>query len=314
MFDKLAVRNIPKHVFSALESLAIAHDRSTEAEARHAIRAWVEPTLLSHERNARSAIVAERLGRLLEQLNERPCEKLKPSHIALAIGEPKAKDVEDWFLGLEEPTFAQLESIATTYGVQPKWLQHGDSSIFKVDSKMLPSNPAEAVDWLLSWGNTKGQPAATVTDIYFVREMTQTGAMAIVKRSSLGHYKIYTTTYHISEEIGAGGESNLRSLFLTWELLYKRYANGKTDLRLVESYLAHPQEYRLLYEGNTVPDLVLKKSTAAKWWEDIWHEKMQASREYWPGWTSLYQRISRSIELTPDLETLRKKIRAGEVT
>lgn len=92
MFSKLAVRNIPNHIFSALENLAISHDRSTEAEARHAIRSWVEPALYSHERNARCASIAERLGRLLEQLNEASSTQVKPSHIALAIGEPKAKD------------------------------------------------------------------------------------------------------------------------------------------------------------------------------------------------------------------------------
>jgi plasmid stability protein len=46
MFSKIAIRNIPSQIFRALETLADLHDRSTEAEARQALRAWVEPLLV----------------------------------------------------------------------------------------------------------------------------------------------------------------------------------------------------------------------------------------------------------------------------
>ena len=312
MFSKLAVRNIPNHIFSALENLAISHDRSTEAEARHAIRSWVEPALYSHERNARCASIAERLGRLLEQLNEASSTQVKPSHIALAIGEPKAKDVEDWFLGLEEPTFMQLQAIANAYGVQFNWLAHGDSSIYKVESASLSGNIFDAVDWLLSWDEASDNSSANISHLYFVREMSESGYLAIVKRSNLGRYKIYTTNYQISENIGNTGEADLINLFLIWQLLYRRYTNNIGQIRLIESFLIHPQEYDLLVRGNLCPDSLLKNKDA-KWWEDIWDEKMQTNHEYWPGWTSLYRRINNSIQRSEGALSKSLKIASGEM-
>lgn len=313
MFSKLAVRNIPDYIFTALESLAIAHDRSTEAEARHAIRAWVEPTLMIKERNARCAQVAERLGRMMIQLNERRMLKIKPSHIARDIGEPRAKEVEDWFLGLVEPTFDQLEAIATTYGVQFDWLAHGDSSIFKVDSVSLSEDVMDAVDWLLSWDEGNDDLEDNLIHLYFVRELSESGALAIVKYSSLGRFKIFRTNYHVSEKIGNTGESDLRNLFLIWQLLYRRYTKSLSQIKLIDGYLIHPQEFDLLLKGNICPSTILDHNDGSKWWEDIWDEKMQSNREYWPGWTSLYQRINNSIQLSERTSTLHSKIKAGDM-
>lgn len=313
MFEKLSVRNIPKHIFAALEFLAIAHDRSTEAEARHAIRAWVEPSLVKNERNVRRTVVAERLGRAVEQINDRRyAHKQSPSHIAMAIGEPKAEEVEDWFLGLQEPTFKQLEAIAHHIGVQPKWLQHGDGRMFYVESERLPSDPFEAVKWLLSWEVSEGEPQATVSSIYFVREYSEVGALVVIKQSSLGHYRVYTTPYHVSEHIGSGGEASLTHLFLTWEALYERKGPAQhcSNFQVV-GYLTKPEDFSLLCQGNTVPDRVLKDSNVSTWWEDIWDEKMQSKHEYWPGWNSLCRRITRCIENSPGLASAREKIRAA---
>lgn len=312
MFGKLAVRNIPTDILSALEALALAHDRSTEAEARHAIRSWVEPSILKEERNARRAEVAERLGRLLEQANCRHCSTpLRPSHIALGIGEQRAEEVEDWFLGRQEPTFKQLEAVAQFLGAQPKWLQHGDGHMFFVEPIRLSENPVEAVTWLTDWDSQNEEPNVQLDAVYFVRELSKTGALLIIKKSSRGHYRTFTTPYHVSEEIGAGGEGALSSLFVSWELLYNRL--GKIS-QVVASYLVNKETYNLLRAGNTIPTIALRDSDKSTWWEDIWDEKMQSKHEYWPGWTNLCQRITRCVTFSPHLSSVREQIRNGEVT
>lgn len=83
MFEKISLRNIPMHVFQALESMADSHDRSIEAEARQAIHAWVEPMSVKEERSARRQEVAERLSRLLQLINaDCHSHKFRPSHVA----------------------------------------------------------------------------------------------------------------------------------------------------------------------------------------------------------------------------------------
>lgn len=113
LFGKIAIRNIPSEVWAGLESLAAQNDRSTEAEARHALRNWVEPRLQKQERSARRTEVSARLRDLLEQFNAaRVGSAIRPSHIAHEIGEQHAEPVEQWFTGELEPSFKQLEAVA----------------------------------------------------------------------------------------------------------------------------------------------------------------------------------------------------------
>ena len=51
--SKILVRSLDGEVLQALESMANASDRSLEAEARYALRSWVQPILVSQERSER---------------------------------------------------------------------------------------------------------------------------------------------------------------------------------------------------------------------------------------------------------------------
>ena len=131
MFGKLLIRNIPTAIIEGLEALAGRNDRSTEAEARNAIRAHVEPFVLANERSARLVALSTRLKGLLEQVNNVIRRApFQPSHIAEAIGETQAGHVEEWFTGEREPQFTQLETIADYLGCNRDWLKHGDGAAF----------------------------------------------------------------------------------------------------------------------------------------------------------------------------------------
>jgi plasmid stability protein len=186
VFNKIAIRNIPSEIFGALEALADLHDRSTEAEARHALRAWVEPTLVQASRNTRRKGVAERLNRMLAQINSgRPGAKLTTSHIAEAIKEERAEDVEDWFLGEKEPSFSQLSAIAKFLGVDQEWLKHGDKALFPTALVLLSEDPSEAVNWLLSWNPPTGTSDSKVKHLHLIRGADSRGGLYIVKECAL---------------------------------------------------------------------------------------------------------------------------------
>lgn len=121
------VRKIPDDVFRELRKKADMNYRSTEAEARQALQAWVAPHLIQESRNTRRKALANRLNMMLTQFNAgRDGSDLKPSHIAELIGEERAEHVEDWFLGIQEPDYSHLTKIANLLGVDPAWLKHGD--------------------------------------------------------------------------------------------------------------------------------------------------------------------------------------------
>lgn len=310
MFGKISIRNIPQQIWAALEALAAEHDRSTEAEARHALRAWVEPSLLQHERSSRRTEVAARLRRLLEEVNStHHGAPVRPSHLAQAIGEDHAEVVEDWFTGRIEPSFSQLKATAKHLGAVVSWLQHGDNHMFPVISQRLPDNAAEAVTWLQTWD--KEEPDTKVRAIHIVREVSINGSLLVVKESESGHCKTFTTQCHVSDQIGAGGESSLAHLWVTLELLYKHYTRGRTGVA-VNSYLLKPSEYEALWSGNTNPLFILRGSSKIPWWEDIWDKDMYQKKDYWPGWKPLCESISRSIDSRSKLAEERDKIRNGE--
>lgn len=310
MFGKISVRNIPQQIFNALEALATRHDRSTEAEVRQAIQAWVEPSIVQEERNARRKGVSERLARLLQQVNaDRRIQKLRPSHVAQEIGEERAEEVEDWFLGQKEPTFAQLQAIADLFGVHGKWLQHGEGHIYTVENKRLSEDPEDAVRWLTTW-ESEHQTGDKVRTIHLIREMNEEGNLYIVKESVRGHFRVYYTPVHVSESIGVAGEAMLKHLFVTLELLYKRFSSEDFQ---VTGHQLKPSDAALLANGQTNPGAVLRDNGVSMWWEDIWDRSMGDTHNYWPGWRSLCDRIERAIVADTDLIEIRDKIRSSEL-
>jgi antitoxin FitA len=314
MFSKIAIRNIPNQIFRALEAVADLHDRSTEAEARQALRAWVEPSLVQETRNTRRKDVAERLNRMLAQVNAaRNGTKLTTSHLAEAIQEERAEDVEDWFLGEKEPSFSQLVAMAKFLGVDPDWLKHGDKALYPPRYERLSENPFEAVDWLLSWDPVTAAPASKVKRLHLIRADNPTGELYIVKESEEGHFLTFYTPIHVSEEIGAGGEASLAALFVTLELLYKRYTQSGSGI-MVLGHLLRPDDITQLTAGNTHPGALLKEETRSMWWEDLWDSEMAPKHNYWPGWKSLHERIESVISARTRLNERRSQIRQGAVT
>lgn len=309
MFRKILIRNIPSSIFQALEILADLRDRSTEAEARQALRAWVEPSLVQESRNTRRKVVAERLNLMLKQVNAGYLtQKLTTSHIAEAINEERAEDVEDWFLGEKEPSFSQLSAIAKFLGVYPDYLKHGDKVLYLLEYKELSRNPFEAVDWLLSWNPTSGASNSRVDILHLIRADNSVGNLYIVKESDEGHFKNFHTPIHVSERIGACGEASLTALFLTLELLYRRYTKSIS----VRGYLLPPDDIAQLTNGNTQPGSLLEKEELrSTWWEDIWDSDAAPNQNYWPGWESLYKRIEKVISVSTYLKELRSQIRQG---
>lgn len=304
MAGKIAVRNIPDHVWEGLEILAQQHERSTEAEARYALRAWVEPLMQRKERSVRRIEVSSRLRDLLEQVNEGARRRsIKPSHIAQEIGEAHAENVENWFLGETEPSFGQLEAIAKYLGGVSAWLQHGDYQMFPVESTRIPEEVVSGVAWLLGFSEPE-----RVSCLHLVRESSEAGSLAVIKQYGSWRCKTYITPYHVSEQIGAGGESSLAYLSLIFELLYKSYTKLGADIN-VKSYILPRERFKSLLDGKTHPLSALRNVVDEPWWEDFWDAGQFRDREYWPGWRTICERIHRIVESKSGFEEQLKLIR-----
>lgn len=309
MLGRMAIRGIPKNVLDNLEASALRHDRSVEAEARQALSAWVEPIALEAERSKRSAEVGMRLMRLLEQMNDsKTGEVIRPSQIAEQIGESRASEVENWFLGREEPTFEQLNTLAKVFAADPDWLKHGQRVMFPVEHQQLSTDAVEAAKWMAEW-----EEGEAVAAVHLLREASKTGSLLIVKESERRQFKTFNTGIHLSEVIGNGGESSLSHLWVTLALLYKRHRRGKAQF-MVFSYITQPAAVRQLMSGQVSALHIVHDSSKEPWWEDVWQEYMYVKNSYWPGWLQLCERIDRVVSKNPSLAEQMEAIQRGELS
>jgi antitoxin FitA len=317
MFDaaaagKIAIRNLPGEVLQALTSLASQRDRSVEAEARRALRAWVEPQLRQQTRAARAAVVGQRLRHVLDEISVlHPGRVASPSRIAQRLGWTHADAIERWFAGEDEPSFGALESIASIVGCSNTWLAHGEGHPFPSQYARLPEHAVKGAEWL-SAPLVEGDPP--VSELLLIRSDSTAGEFAFVKRYSDWKTVVFHTPYHVSEEIGAGGESSLAWLTLTLECLYKRWV--KSNLT-VKSYVVPQTTFSDLLQGNRHPINVLQSSRAVAtcWWEDIWDETQYSKQqEYWPGWRSLTERIARVVEGNSIMKEQRDEMRGRKAS
>lgn len=286
---KILIRNIPKFIWDKFTELARIHDRSLEGEARQAIRAWVEPALREADRQGRRVEVSARLRSALDNVNlllgNRGRSKI--SHLAQAIGEEHAEHVEHWFSGEREPSFGQLEKIATYFGIEPGWLQHGDRHQFILQSDRIPEGPEEGRKWLLN--GRFGEPAA----LYFVRADNARGDLVVVRRYDDWRCDVIHPPYIVSTNTGAGGFASLVALFELWRDLYKFYTtHGDID---VKSYLMSENGFQDLCGGDVHPLLSLQAARQAAWWEDCWDGDQYRKREYWPDWLTMCESVNSEI-------------------
>lgn len=306
MFEKLAIRNIPAIVYQALQRLAESRNRSLEGEARQALQSWVEPELKKDERNSRRQVVAERLNRLLQVVNDgrymRP--PILMSHIAEQIGLDHAEEFENWFLGVKEPAMSQLDAIANHLGADNNWLKHGTHCVFPQSYCRLSRDPFEAVEWLTKWNSKSLADTALTKTLFLVRENSETGSLAFVKLDEQNRCQIFNTSYHVSEAIGAGGEGDLIGIFLTFELLYKLHTSSNID---VYGYQLDKAQFEQLLAGNTHPRSLC--DSPSTWWEDIWDAEMYPKHDYWIGWSKICARIGRNIDSNDQNMKIRNIIR-----
>ncbi|AYN22003.1 MULTISPECIES: helix-turn-helix domain-containing protein [Alcaligenes] len=315
---KLLIRGIDSEVLKQLELMAKESERSLEAEARFALRSWARPAFSAIEQSLRRKDISARLNEALDNINEiRHANKLRPSHIAIKIGSAYAESVENWFLGQEEPSFAELEKVAMVLGVNSSWLAHGDDTPFPTGYVRLSEDPTIAARWLLDFSPAAEPAIAQPLDpsnkhekLVFVRSDDATGSLAIIKVIGEHHCTTFKTPTHVSNSIGAGGAAQLRALFLTLELLYKVFTR---DGITIKSMIIPKEEFYDLISGKIHPlSLTPQERYERPWWEDIWDEKESGKHNYWDEWISITNRIHKEIDLSERSKELRAQIRSGK--
>ena len=301
--EKLLVRNISSQVIDWLKHLSDKNERSLEAEARNALSEYVEARAIRESVSSRAADVGKRLTELLARYNESyNVPRYTISELAVLVGSDLVEPYENYFMGADEAPVSKLREIADSLLCSHDWLIHGKGKIFRAEGDRVPYDPFAALEWF-----TEGD---AVKAVHFVRCDDETGAVVILKVYGDEHNcKVVTTPYHVSQDIGAGGEGDLCHLFLALELLYKYYCKAGSKL-FVSSYLVSRKAYTELYEGNTHPLTIIKNASRSMWWEEIWDRDMSArNTSYWTGWPSLVKQIHSAMDSVRATSDMRERIK-----
>lgn len=262
------------------------------------------------------SLVASRLNTCIEMSNSVSYVRLTPSKVAERMGQESASLYENYFSGIVQPSFIELESLANFFGVNKEWLKHEDMPIFNVKSDRLSLSPEEAVKQIL---NISLNPAVNnenekPKDIYLVRNDSEEGEFLIIRKYNEWKVDVITTPMHVSNVIGAGGTSMLKSFFLTLRILYEFYIDTRSSNNInVRSFIVNQSKFSELSQGIIHPLFVLKNATNNMWWEDIWDKNMYSNHEYWNGFIAISKCIQDEIEQDAVLQPMIEKIKNREL-
>jgi len=259
----------------------------------------------------RNSQIAIRLIDCLKMTNESANAKLTPSKIAEMLGETSASKFEEYFSGLKEPAFIELEKFSNFFGVRENWLKHGTLPKFNVESYRMSLNPEEAVQELLNLNNDLKQKPVS---IYFLRNNSKAGELLIIKKYNDWCFDILTTPFHISAEIGAGGRTMLKSFFVTLNILYKLYIHSTLPNAVnIRGFIIEDKDFNDLSEGLIHPLGILNKLNSSTWWEDIWDANMYKKNEYWDGFGYIANFIQNEILQDDYLCEVKNKIQKHDL-
>jgi hypothetical protein len=297
---KLNVRNIPDDIYSALEERASKNHRSLEGEARYALQNWLTPPdiLLTGEEKYRQAVCG-RLNAVLRKTNEyRNYNPLQPSNIATELEMEDLGLVADWFSGDRLPALSDLKRLSKLFACREDWLVHGQGNVYRWNSGQRLHGAGRAAVKKLLEPDSDGNKVHTIR---LLRETDDAGALLIIREFENTRFvDAFWTNIHVSEMIGAGGESDLADFFVTLRALYKAFVS--LDL-FVKSYLMPPEAYKEIEAEQSYPLMLIKdyRVKESMWWEDIWDKSQRGKFSYWTGDTALIRRIESAIKIDSHL-------------
>ncbi|GBR26954.1 hypothetical protein AA0488_1016 [Kozakia baliensis NRIC 0488] len=237
---------------------------------------------------------------------------ISPARLAQGIGEAYIGPVQGWIEGTHEPSISQIQAVARWCGVDEGWLVSGDGAPYHVEYERIPENPGEGAMALLAG---QGGDITTLKALRFFRREGQRGDLMFLRHYRDGTAKVFTTPYvvpgDLAAETGGGGRSSLKSLLLTWEMLYAIYTESHSVPNLtITSHVISEDLDRQLRQGNDNPLALIERLRSLPWWEDIWDSEQISRANYWPGWRETCAELQVDLERDRWAASVRDQIKS----
>lgn len=199
---------------------------------------------------------SRRLVYSLQLINEDRVEskRLSVAKVAYMLGLERASILQNYFEGIEEPSFKFLDDYAHTFGIYPDWLKFGDASPFYSSEKTC----VDATEYLSRIKELSPKV------IYFIRANNDSGNSGILLEFSEFKFLYFPKTWHISSDIGSTGQGQIFRFYqliktLKVERSFEHYCQG----RILEK-----DKFWDLFCGRIFPGSVIDGQNN-HWWDDF---------------------------------------------
>jgi hypothetical protein len=165
----------------------------------------------------------------------------------------KVSELENVFIGREEPTFAFIEYFCETFGVSKEWLLEGKGAPFRSE-KFGRSDPIDYYDDI-----NRIKPEA----VCFIRSSSDVGEMFLILKHTDWKFAVLNREFHVSDCVGGGGQLQLVSLF--------HLINKLRDSRVrCCGRTLNPKLFSALQSGSVFPGKVIDSAKLDdRWWDDF---------------------------------------------
>ncbi|QCR87106.1 Arc family DNA-binding protein (plasmid) [Moraxella osloensis] len=249
---------------------------------------------------------SSRLQRLLEEGNQLPrLPKLRPSHIAYALGYEKASIVEAWFEGCIEPTFKELLQIAEFYGCQKDWLYFGGSTPFKPNK--LPT--FDSFDKLVNFMATSDEPHGTLRKVYLIRQDDLTGNLGIIKQHGDWSCQFYTTDIFLNDCLNDNNAYD--TAFFTLAIHALRLDKISLQCQTKAQYLGYSIDavsFQRLLSGEEHPLKIIQNGNCNEWCFKILNMAHGLQKNHWSNSEAFYKKNLDFINNNPYLQDIYQSI------
>lgn len=193
-------------------------------------------------------------------------EKLSASSICDYLSFSSVNMIEDYLCGNQEPTSDFLRRYSDYFGIEFKWLRHGEGNKF-IKAK---SNPKMPSDYKIQIDDINPN------HIFLIRSKSKNGEAGIILQLTEFKYLILPKVYNISGEVGGIGQLQLLSFYDLIENLSCAYPISKlSGLQL------NKNEFDELFAGEIYPSKYLCGQKSF-WWDDLldFEHKYPISKNY----------------------------------
>ena len=307
---------IPEELKAKIDAAAKANQRSINAEATSRLydsfdmnnniqveeEKIVENFLRARSQKKKKKVVAERLNFVLSELKKiYHFNEFTIAELAFEIGEETADEAEAWFRAELEPTFGQLGKIAQHTSANPNWLFFGKQTPYDIQHIRLNEYLDQDIKLLLgSNPSNEYLSASKVKEIKFIRELSETGQLIILKIYENYAVETFYPPYHISDVNGFGGYNSLLYICLLTKVLL-RYYKSKVN---VYSHLLSEEQFKLILTGTVHPLTIAEKLHHIPWVDDLADRLPNINLDYWDGFDTLRARILRDFAATEYIQEI----------